>query len=503
MTQQAEPVQDAQPSRPTVVVRYGYLGWVGEFSCDGALRLEYGDKVVVKSDRGMEIGSPVAVGCRETCCKYVPPEQIDGYVKASGADYLSRGAGQVVRAATPEDLAEQRHIDDHLDEKIDFCQIAAGQVGLNVKVVACEHLLGGERIIFYFMADGRVDFRQLVRELAREYHTRIEMRQIGARDEARIVADVEICGRECCCKNFLKVLRPVNMKMAKMQKATLDPTKVSGRCGRLRCCLRYEQQTYEQLDANLPALGTRVKVEQGEGFVRERQVITQILVLDMGEGRRLGVPLDEVHEILSGPSAGDRPIERAKKAAPAPPDGDVDEDGYLPPRSSVDGDGGEATVRRAGAGGGTNGDGRPQGRTPRRQGGSGSRGRGERGRDGAEKTGSPSEGGGRRRDRGRGRRPGPGDAPAGQGQQGESPSAASAQVNTDKQASDAGGESAASGGPGGTAAPDGNGQQRSKRPGRRRGRRSRRGRSSRGRGDGGDTGGGAASGGGSGGGGTQ
>jgi cell fate regulator YaaT (PSP1 superfamily) len=300
MTQQAEPVQDKpQPPKPLIAVRYGYLGWVGEFKHDPALKLQWSDRVVIKTERGLEIATPVAAACPEVCPKCVRPEQKDAYVRASGEEHLQRGAGEVIRIATAEDLAEQRRIDAGAKEKMDYCQRASAKVGLDMRMIACEHLLGGERIIFYFTAEGRIDFRQLVRDLAREYHTRIEMRQIGARDEARIVADFEICGRECCCKNFLKVLRPVNMKMAKLQKATLDPTKVSGRCGRLRCCLRYEQLTYEELDAKLPGYGVRVRVEQGIGFIRDRQVITQILVLDMGEGRRLAVPLEEIQEILA------------------------------------------------------------------------------------------------------------------------------------------------------------------------------------------------------------
>ena len=121
-----------------------------------------------------------------------------------------------------------------------------------MKIVDAEHIFGGERIVFYFMAEGRVDFRELVRKLAQEYQTRIEMRQIGSRDEAKLLGDVESCGQECCCLQFLQLLKPVNMRMAKMQKATLDPSKISGYCGRLKCCLRYEDETYMDLKKSLP-----------------------------------------------------------------------------------------------------------------------------------------------------------------------------------------------------------------------------------------------------------
>jgi len=343
MTQQAEPVQEKPPlPKPLLAVRYGYLGWVGEFRHDPALRIKWSDHVVVKTERGLEIGMPVAAACPEVCPKCVRPEQQYAYVRASGEDHLQRGAGDVIRVTTAEDHAEQRRIDSQSKDKIDYCQRASSKVGLDMQMIACEHLLGGERIIFYFSAEGRIDFRQLVRDLAREYHTRIEMRQIGARDEARIVADFEICGRECCCKNFLKVLRPVNMKMAKLQKATLDPTKVSGRCGRLRCCLRYEQLTYEELDARLPDFGVRVRVEQGIGMIRDRQVITQIVVLDMGEGRRLAVTLEEIQEILPYGEPGQLDQPGPSRRRPSAPEADENGDAPVPQRPRDEDD--EATV---------------------------------------------------------------------------------------------------------------------------------------------------------------
>jgi hypothetical protein len=139
------------------------------------------------------------------------------------------------------------------------------------------------------MSEGRVDFRGLVKTLASEYQTRIEMRQVGARDEARLLADYETCGRECCCKNFLKTLKPVNMKMAKMQKATLDPAKVSGRCGRLKCCLRYEHTSYEELNRRLPSVGTRVFTATDTGTVVDRQILTQLMQIQTRDGGRITV----------------------------------------------------------------------------------------------------------------------------------------------------------------------------------------------------------------------
>ncbi len=132
-----------------------------------------------------------------------------------------------------------------------------------MKIVDAEHVFGGERIIFYFMSDGRVDFRELVKRIAQEYQTRIEMRQIGSRDEAKLLGDLESCGQQCCCQRFLKLLKPVNMRMAKMQKATLDPAKISGFCGRLKCCLRYEDETYTELKRKIAKKECQGKDFQG------------------------------------------------------------------------------------------------------------------------------------------------------------------------------------------------------------------------------------------------
>jgi cell fate regulator YaaT (PSP1 superfamily) len=171
-----------------------------------------------------------------------------------------------------------------------------------MKIVDVEHLFGGERIVFYFMADGRVDFRQLVKKLAQEYQTRIEMRQIGSRDEAKLLGDVESCGQECCCRKFLRALKPVNMRMAKIQKATLDPSKISGFCGRLKCCLRYEDKTYTELKKRLPRKNARVKSKHGDGRVVDTQILTQLVVIEREDGVRVAVPVEEV-EIISESAA--------------------------------------------------------------------------------------------------------------------------------------------------------------------------------------------------------
>ena len=280
---------------PTVSVRYGRMGHLGDFMISRGIKtpLEHGAKVVIQTNRGVEIGEPIALTC-SGCKNAVPKEDVRTYIKNSGSDFLRSRAGRVLRLATHDDLVEERHILAQKDEKLRTCRSMIARHELDMKLVDCEHVFGGERIVFYFMSDHRIDFRELVRELASEFQTRIEMRQVGARDEARLVADYETCGRECCCKNFLKTLRPVSMRNAKMQKATLDPSKVSGRCGRLKCCLRYEQETYEELNKRLPRIGERVDTSEGPGIVVDRQILTQLLRVEREGGESVVIGVEQL-----------------------------------------------------------------------------------------------------------------------------------------------------------------------------------------------------------------
>jgi cell fate regulator YaaT (PSP1 superfamily) len=315
--------KDAAPpkGRCTGAVRYGYMNHIGEFTHPESLALHCEDAVVVQTDRGIELGKYVSYTCPRGGLTQIEREQMERYVANSGPDYMRPRAGRILRVANEQDLEEHRRIVAQTKEKMQVCDGLVKQHGLDMKLVACEHVFGGERIIFYFLSEERVDFRELVKDLAREYQTRIEMRQVGARDEARLVADYEICGRECCCKNFLKTLRPVNMKMAKLQKATLDPTKVSGRCGRLRCCLRYEHESYQELVARLPRMNAWISSEHGTGKVVDRQVITQLVQIELSDGRRVAIGVEEIDEILPGPPP--RPTQpepgQAKDKAEAPP----------------------------------------------------------------------------------------------------------------------------------------------------------------------------------------
>ena len=282
-----QPKSSGQRRRRTILVRYGKMGFVGQFR-HSEREIPAGiTHVVTKTERGMEIGEIISPFCHRRGFCTIPSEKIDNYYKANGPSYPISTHGTIVRFASNTDLNDQHHLDANTKDKLRFCQQLINEKNLPMKLIDAEYLFGGERMIFYFMADGRVDFRDLVKELAHEFQTRIEMRQVGARDEARLVGDYETCGRECCCKNFLKVLQPVNMRMAKLQKATLDPSKISGRCGRLKCCLRYEDQVYTDLYKKLPRRNSRVLTEDGAGIVIEAQVLTQLVKIRLEQSGRI------------------------------------------------------------------------------------------------------------------------------------------------------------------------------------------------------------------------
>jgi cell fate regulator YaaT (PSP1 superfamily) len=175
-----------------------------------------------------------------------------------------------------------------------------------MQVVDVERLLGDERIVFYFLAEKRVDFRVLVRQLAAELHSRIEMRQIGVRDEAKLLADYGDCGKPVCCNTHLSKMPPVSMRMAKLQKATLDPSKISGRCGRLKCCLRYEFDTYEDLQRQMPTIGSRVVTADGAATVLGQEILAQQLLVQTEDNRRILIGVDKVLAVTRRGGGADR-----------------------------------------------------------------------------------------------------------------------------------------------------------------------------------------------------
>jgi cell fate regulator YaaT (PSP1 superfamily) len=284
-----------------------------------------GTKVVVRTERGVELGQVVIAVGKKAQPHCMTHERLNGFLERTGSDYPFRRDGKVLRAANVQDIIDYRHLESSAVDEGNFCRQQIRELSLKMKLVTVEHLLGGERIIFYFAAEQRVDFRELVRRLAAQFRTRIEMRQVGARDEARLVADYERCGMQCCCQRFLKDLKPVSMRMAKTQKATLDPSKISGRCGRLMCCLRYEDAGYEELRKRLPRKNTWVRTKHTLGRVIETQILTQLVRLALPDDTQVVVANEEILERDVAPppppepppeKARDRPKRLREKAGP-------------------------------------------------------------------------------------------------------------------------------------------------------------------------------------------
>lgn len=281
----------------TIVVRFGFMKLVGEFPYGGDVRPGCGSKIVVRTHRGTEMGEMLTTTCTNSgCSKSVTRKEMLEYIDNSGGrDYPFHTKGRALRVATAEDMNRQERNEQGRQDLKKDARNRVERLDLALKIIEVEPVLSGDLLTFYYTAEDRIDFRELVRELAAEHKVRIEMRQVGARDEARLTADYERCGQHCCCKNFLKVLKPVSMRSAKVQKATLDPLKISGRCGRLMCCLRYEDQTYEALRKLLPNRKKRVGTPEGVGLVMEGQILTQLVRVRLEEdGRDVVVPVEEL-----------------------------------------------------------------------------------------------------------------------------------------------------------------------------------------------------------------
>lgn len=307
-TQAAKP----KPIRPKkyLLVRYGQMNTLGLFEHNEAEAPKVPTRIVVKTEKGLELGYLVGLAATYRGGQFrYNQQQLQDYYDKSEVEFSCEPVGRFVRYATPADISEEKHLRKIAKEEIDVCKKLIQELNLPMRIVDAEHILGGERIVYYFKADSRVDFRELVKRLAREYQTRIEMRQIGSRDEAKLLGDVESCGQQCCCQRFLKALKPVNMRMAKTQKATLDPSKISGYCGRLKCCLRYEDETYTELKRRLPRRNTIVQTPKGKGKVIDGQILTQLVMVEYENGDKEAVGIETI-EIVGQPSG--QPVERDK-----------------------------------------------------------------------------------------------------------------------------------------------------------------------------------------------
>ena len=292
----------------TIVVRFGRMGLVGEYPSDGSIRPGCGSKIIARTHRGVEMTEMLTTTCTNAGCgKSVTRKDMRDYIETSGgADYPFHNTGRILRIATVDDLANDTRNREAARERRRTTQAIVEELELDMRVVDVELILGGDHITVYYMVEEKFDTRTLQKRVADAFTCRVDMHQVGARDEARLVADYEKCGQHCCCKNFLKVLKPVSMRSAKQQKATLDPLKISGRCGRLMCCLRYEDQTYKQLKANLPHRKTRVGTADGPGIVIDGKILTQLVLVELDHSHnRIAVPLEELLDPDTCPNPAD------------------------------------------------------------------------------------------------------------------------------------------------------------------------------------------------------
>lgn len=264
------------------VVRYGAMRRLGLFSPPRDEALLRGARVIARTDRGLEVG--------EVLCEATP---------AATAQIVDPISGPILRTMSADDENEVFRLRAQERAEWEKCREHVANHGLELKLIDVEHIFGGERIIIYYLAEGRIDFRELVRTLAAEFQTRIEMRQIGVRDEAKLLADYGDCGKPVCCNTHLSEMPPVSMKMAKLQKATLDPTKISGRCGRLKCCLRYEYDTYEELKKELPPIGSDIITSQGRAQVLGQEILAGQLLVQLEDNRRVLLDAADVLTVLA------------------------------------------------------------------------------------------------------------------------------------------------------------------------------------------------------------
>ncbi len=280
-------------SMPKYILRYGAIRSIGVFSVRGkTTTYRRGDRVVARTPRGLEVA--------DVLC-----EAADDHQELPQSDQ-----GEILRGMTANDANELAHMEAKTVEEFRICRDHVRELGLDMELVDLEHVFGGERIVIYYLSESRVDFRELVRELAREFQTRIEMRQIGVRDEAKLLADYGDCGMPVCCNTHLTQMPPVSMKMAKIQKATLDPTKISGRCGRLKCCLRYEYDTYVELARELPPVGASIVTRMGNARVLGQEIIAEQVLVETEDQRRILIDAADVVTVIRD---GRQPRHKAKK----------------------------------------------------------------------------------------------------------------------------------------------------------------------------------------------
>src|SRR5436190_11564454 len=266
---------------PRYIVRHGVMRNLGVFTPRGRDAFARGEQVIARTSRGLESGEVLCEASDEVVATIKDAKQ-----------------GQIVRKVTDDDVRDLRKMFEQERREYEICQREIKQLALDMKLVDVEHLYGGERVVIYYLAEERIDFRELVKSLATEFQTRIEMRQIGVRDEAKLLADYGDCGKVVCCNTHLSEMPPVSMKMAKLQRATLDPSKISGRCGRLKCCLRHEYDTHQTIQRDLPPVGADIITNKGRARVLAQEILAGQVLVETEDNRRIVIDAADVLTVL-------------------------------------------------------------------------------------------------------------------------------------------------------------------------------------------------------------
>lgn len=253
-------------------IKFKSGGRIYDFKSDG-ISLRVGDKCIIETEKGLEFGV-VAIACRK-----IP------------LDLIQRPLKSMVRKATPDDIIQVEKNEILEREAFNICSNGIREREVEMKLVKVEFSFDAQKATFYFTAEERVDFRELVKDLAHHFKIKIEMKQIGLRDEAKMLGGCGPCGRELCCASFLKDFEPVSIKMAKDQNLALNPVKISGVCGRLMCCLTYEHETYKELKRNLPKVGKIVDTKEGKGRITQINLLQEKGVVELEDGKKIDVDI--------------------------------------------------------------------------------------------------------------------------------------------------------------------------------------------------------------------
>lgn len=260
-----------------VGIKFRGGGKIYYFDSEG-FELSSKERVIVETEKGLSVGIVA-----------VPPKEVEELP-------FDTPLKHVIRIATAEDNEKEEENRKKEAEAKEYCQECIKKHNLDMHLVEVENLFDGSKIVFYFTADERIDFRALVRDLASRYRTRIEMRQIGVRNKAKLVGGVGSCGREICCISFLKNFEPVSVKMAKDQNISLNPSKISGVCGRLMCCLKFEYETYLDLRNEMPKIGKKVSTDQGKGRIVRQNVLSSKVTVELEDGTEIEIPIRSLSE---------------------------------------------------------------------------------------------------------------------------------------------------------------------------------------------------------------